>query len=113
MGKMSHNKRKRGEQELSRKMRELGFLSAHRSQQYCGSTSSADLLGVPGVHIECKFVEKLSLNKAYEQAVRDSIGSTDMPIVCHRRSREPWLITMSLNDWAKIYHKYLYNEQNS
>lgn len=107
MGKASRNKGKRGELELSHELQHLGFQAAHRSQQYCGTNSSADVTGLPGIHIECKRTESLSLYSAYEQAAKDSVGSSDIPVVMHRRSRRPWLVIMSLNDWAKLYWAYI------
>lgn len=107
MGKASRNKGKRGELELSHELQHLGFQAAHRSQQYCGTNSSADVTGLPGIHIECKRTESLSVYSAYEQAVRDSAGSSDLPVVMHRRSRRPWLVIMSLSDWAKLYRAYI------
>ena len=107
MGKFSRDKGKRGELELASSLRDLGFPGAHRSQQFCGSSSSADLLGVPGVHIEVKRCERLSIYAAYEQAVRDAKGTEDIPTVFHRRNGTPWLAILSLEDWAKVYKKYI------
>lgn len=106
MGKTSREKGKRGELELVHELQRLGFPDAHRSQQYCGSASSADVLGLLGIHIECKRIEKLSLYNAYGQAVRDSAGSTDIPVVMHRQNNRPWLVIMGLDDWAKLYQAF-------
>lgn len=111
MGKFSKDKGKRGELELVSSLRDLGFPDVRRSQQFCGSSSSADLLGVSGVHIEAKRCERLSIYDAYEQAVHDSEGTEDIPAVFHRRNGKPWLAIMSLEDWAKIYQKYISETQ--
>ena len=38
-----------------------------------GKTGQAgDVEGVPGIHVECKNVEKLSLDAAYQQSARDA-----------------------------------------
>ena len=59
-----------------------------------------DVTGIPGIHIECKRVERLNISTAMAQAVRDSERFGDgLPTVFHRRSREPWLVTMRLSDW--------------
>ena len=52
----SKRKGSAGERELAKKLRDLGFKEARRSQQYAGINNDADLVGVPGVHIECKRV---------------------------------------------------------
>lgn len=105
--KFAINKGKRGELELSHVLQKLGFPNARRSQRFCGSESSADMLGVPGVHTEVKRCERLFVYTAYEQAVNDAEGSEDIPVVFHRRSRKPWLAIMSINDWAKLYKAYM------
>lgn len=107
MGKFSRNKGKRGERELATKLRELGVNGAYRAQQYCGSNTSADLLGIPQIHAEVKRCESLSLYKAYEQAKRDSGDSGDIPTVFHRKNGKPWLVALSLEDWVRLYQSYI------
>lgn len=107
MGKMSRDKGKRGELELSHRLRDLGFADCHRAQQYCGSASSADILGLEHIHPECKRTEALRIYEAMEQAIRDSEGTDDLPAVFHRRSKKPWLVVMCLEDWAVLYRALL------
>jgi hypothetical protein len=65
-----------------------------------------DLVGLPGVHIECKRVERLNLYEAMRQAQRDAERFQDgAPCVFHRRNRKPWLVTMQLTDWMKLYKR--------
>lgn len=68
----SRQKGAAGERELAKKLRDLGFPEARRSQQYAGINNDADLVGVDGVHIECKRVERLNIHEAMEQAIRDA-----------------------------------------
>lgn len=89
----SNAKGKRGERELAALIREVGFTDARRGQQYKGTPDSPDVVGIPGHHIECKFVEALNVSKAYEQAVSDAQG-LDEPLVFHKKSRGPWLVTL-------------------
>ena len=107
MGKYSRGKGKRGEQELANELRQLGFDSARRAQQYCGTESSADILGLEKIHIECKRCESLSIYKAMQQAIHDAGETQDIPVVMHRRSRQPWLVIMTLEDWAKMYRAHI------
>lgn len=68
--------------------------------------STPDLTGLDGVHIECKRVERLNVPEAMHQAARDSERFRDgAPAVFHRRSREPWLVTMRLADWISLYQR--------
>lgn len=101
--KNSKRKGSKGELELAHKLKELGFPEARRSQQYSGTESTADIIGTPGLHVECKRVEKLNIYNAIEQAERDAGSSGDKPIVMHRRNAKPWLATMYLEDFAEIY----------
>ena len=105
MGKMQRNKGARGERELARALLKLfGDAvepgSIYRSVQYCGKEGSGDVLGVPGVHIESKRTEKLSIYKAMSQA-QDDCGK-DIPIVCHKRNLEQWLVICELHDLVKL-----------
>ena len=106
MSKFSKFKGKRGELELAHKLQSLGYVNAHRSQQYCGSASSADVVGLPNIHIECKRTERLSIYKAYAQACNDA-GNNTIPVVMHRQSNKSWLVIMSLEDWSKLYNSYI------
>jgi Holliday junction resolvase len=102
----SNRKGRDGEEELVRKIREQGFPRIRRSQQYCGkSGESADLIGLPNIHIECKRVEKLNIFEAIKQAIRDVLhsGTSKLACVFHRKNRERWLVTMTLEDWFVLY----------
>ncbi len=94
----SREKGKRGERELARKLKELGF-EARRGQQYCGAAGDADVVGIPGVHIECKRVENLNIHKAMAQAQSDA-REGEAPMVFHRKNGGEWLVTVRLADWA-------------
>ena len=90
----------RGERELSNYLKEHGY-DTRRGQQYCGANGDADVVGLDGFHIECKRVQALNIDKAYEQAESDS-KEGEMPIVCHRKDRMKWKVTLSLDDFLKL-----------
>lgn len=98
----SRQKGKRGELELAKVLREHGY-DTRRGQQYSGTETSADVVGLPGIHIECKRVENLNVYNALAQAIRDTGESGDLPAVFHRKNNQPWLVTMRLDDWLKIF----------
>ena len=101
MGKInSRSKGKKGELELAKKLRDYGY-DCRRGQQYCGANGDADVVGLPGIHIECKRVERLDLYGAMAQAIADSKGK--MPVVMHRKNHCDWLVTMRLADWVELY----------
>lgn len=102
MAKNSRGKGKEGELELSHELSKWGF-SCRRGQQFRGGGDSPDVIGLPGVHIECKRVERLLLDDAMEQSRRDAKGTGDIPVVMHRRNRKPWKVTMDLADFMNMY----------
>lgn len=65
-----------------------------------------DLMGLPGIHIECKRNERLNVHTAIAQAAHDAERFRDgAPAVFHRRNRQRWLVTMRLDDWIKLYKR--------
>lgn len=99
--KNSRRKGAEGERELAGKLREYGY-DSRRGQQYCGANGDADVVGLPGVHIECKRVEKLNLYDAMAQSVHDS-KEGEVPAVFHRKNRCEWLVTLRFDDFMKMY----------
>lgn len=88
---------------MSKLLQEQGFM-ARRGQQYCGANGDADVVGLDGIHIECKRVEKLNLYAAMNQAKQDK-KEDEKPAVFHRRDRKEWLVTMTFEDWMELYKK--------
>lgn len=101
MAKNSRAKGANGERELANLLKERGY-TARRGQQYCGANGDADVVGLEGIHIECKRVERLNIDDAMAQAVADA-REGEVPAVFHRKNRKGWLVTMSLDDWLKMY----------
>lgn len=98
------NSREKGaaaERELAKILREHGF-AARRGQQFSGANGDPDVIGIPGIHIEAKRVERLNLSEAMKQSERDA-REGEIPVVIHRKNREPWLVTLSLEDFIKLY----------
>ena len=105
--KNSRNKGAAGERELASKLRYYGF-DTRRGQQYCGANGDADVVGLPGIHIECKRVEHLNLYNAVSQSKSDA-REGELPAVFHRKNNCKWLVTMELDDWMEIYQEYFNN----
>lgn len=99
----SKRKGAEGERQLAKRLREYGY-EARRSQQYAGINGDADVVGLPGIHIECKRVEKLNLDEAYSQARRDA-KTGEVPVVIHRKNHTDWKVTMSLEDFMRLYRE--------
>lgn len=101
MGKASRDKGKRGELEIAHILQEYGY-PARRSVQYNGFQGDADIIGVEGLHIEVKRVERLNIEEAMAQSRRDAKGY-EIPVVFHRRNNHSWLATLPLDDFIQIY----------
>lgn len=99
----SRDKGKKGEREFAALCRDQGY-DARRAQQYAGGVESADVVGLPGIHIEVKRVERLNIEDAMAQSVRDA--GDQIPIVAHRKNNCEWLITMRADDWFQIYREW-------
>ena len=79
----SKQKGARGERELAGILREHGY-DCRRGQQYCGANGDADVIGLPGIHIESKRTERLNLSNAMSQAISDC--KETIPTVWHRKN---------------------------
>jgi Holliday junction resolvase len=98
----SREKGKRGERQWRDELRAEGY-AARRGQQFSGSPGSPDVISedLPWIHFEVKAVERLNIEDAMDQARRDC--GVKIPIVAHRRSFRPWLVTMT----AEVFFKFL------
>jgi hypothetical protein len=121
----SREKGKRGERQWRDELRANGY-AARRGQQFSGSPDSPDVVcpALPWIHFEVKAVERLNIEEAMEQARRDSAtdctdGTDDgkgtsprpsppsgegakIPVVAHRRSFRPWLVTMEAGTFFRL-----------
>ena len=105
-GRSSKRKGAAGERELAKVLNELLGIDAIRGRQFCGSAGNPDVLlqkenngerlEIPGVHIECKRVERLNLYEALKQSESDARGG-EIPVVCHRRNNDSWIISFRLD----------------
>ena len=100
----SRAKGARGERELARVLRGYGY-DCRRGQQYCGANGDADVVGLPGIHIECKRGQRLNIDEAMLQAIRDR-REGEYPAVFHRKNNGKWMVTMLLDDWQEIYREW-------
>ena len=110
MGKASREKGKRYEREIANWLKDQGF-DARRTAQYCGNTGDAsDVVGLPGIHIECKAVEQARLHDWIRQAEHDSEGTGNVPAIFWKQSRMPQLVIMKRDDFIKLYKGNLKND---
>lgn len=104
---MPVNSRRKGaefERTLAKMLRNFGY-ECRRGQQYCGANGDADVVGLPGIHIEAKAVERLNLYDAMAQAKRDA-REGELPAVFHKKNRCKVLVTMEIDDFMEIYREW-------
>lgn len=101
----SKQKGARFERLLASKLRDCGY-NARRGQQYCGANGDADVIGLPGIHIEAKHQERMMLYDWMSQAKRDAAGTGNLPAVFHKKNNAAILVTMELDDWMKVYTEW-------
>lgn len=109
MGRSQRDKGARGERLWRDVCRAEGFDGVERGcQLYQTGAEIADVIGLPGIHIECKFVERLNFRQAMEQSEKDSenAGRGELPILASKTSRKGWLVTMRAADWFKLYRAW-------
>jgi len=104
MGMKSKRKGKTGELELAGELARLFGVECRRSQQFCGSDGDADVVGLPGLHVECKRTESLRLWAAIEQASSDAAADAT-PMICHRANGKPWVAIIRLDDLPSVAAK--------
>ena len=105
MGKSQQRKGADGERELAELLKGFGYEVKRGGSMSFGDVP--DLVGLPGIHIEVKRVERLNVGAAMEQAVADAERFGDgIPILFHRRNRKPWLVTIHLEDFMRIYGRF-------
>lgn len=103
-GKSSQAKGRRAEIELAEILQGYGYDVRPGRAVSFGATP--DLIGLPGIHVESKRREKLEIYAALKQASENAQYFSDgLPAIFHRSNRKPWLVTMTLEDWMKLYRK--------
>jgi hypothetical protein len=102
MGSMSRRKGAAGEREAAAKLNEVLGTRFHRGRQYHGGPESPDLAGdLPGLHLEVKRCERLSLYLAMAQARRDA-SVDQVPAVMHRANGKGWLLVVAVEDLIRL-----------
>ena len=100
----SKQKGKRGELELAKVLKGYGY-DSRRGQQYCGANGDADVIGLPGLHIECKRTERVNLYDFMAQAKADKKPGK-IPVVMLRKNEAEWLVAIRLVDFIELYQAW-------
>lgn len=105
MAKFSRDKGKRYEQQLARAYRAEGYdVSRNSNQAHQDATGidvKGDILGLAGLHIQAKCVEKLNIWDAREQA-RAEAPDGWIPSVHFRRNHTDTWVAIPLEHWFRL-----------
>lgn len=73
-----------------------------------GGAEAADVISedVPDVHVECKRQQRVSIKSAVKQALSDR-DDGDLAVVVTKDDREETLVTMTWDDWVKMFTVFL------
>lgn len=102
----SREKGKRIERAAAKALSEMGF-KCRRGVQYQGGPGSADVVGIPGVHLEIKGTERFQLHKSLEQSKAEA-GEGEVPLVLLKQNGKPWVVICELDrliDLAEKIHR--------
>lgn len=100
----SKQKGARFERQVAAMLKEYGYEDARRTAQYCGNSGDAsDVVGLPGIHIECKFSKQFRIYNYMAQAIRDSNNTGNKPTVVFRTNNKETLVCMRFGDWMELY----------
>lgn len=100
MGMKSRRKGARGERELAKEYAVRGF-DAARTPNSGGLQTKGDVVGVPGVHIEAKYKERLNLWECLKQT-EDEAPDGCVPALHFRRNHTGWYVAVPLDDWLDL-----------
>lgn len=104
MGRSQQRKGRTAEKEFSELLNSYGFHT--QPGQPLSFGACADITGLPGIHLEIKRHESTNLTSWLRQAQADADKFHDgIPVVCHRRSRQPWIVSMTVDNFLKLYQK--------
>ena len=99
-GKAAREKGSRFERELSKLFNEHGFNTHRGYVQF----KQSDVIGLDGIHIEAKAVERLNPWAALQQATEEAKKRKDgLPTVFWKRSRKGIMVCMSFDDFMTLY----------
>lgn len=94
MSKLSRTKGKVYERHVSNTLKAMGH-TTRRGVQFQGGPDSPDVVGIKGIHIECKHMAKVNVHAAMKQAAADAGES--VPAVFHRVNRGIDCVTIPLD----------------
>lgn len=99
----SKDKGARFERTIANILKDYGY-DARRTAQYCGNTGeAADVVGLNGIHIECKHYKTMGFSYEWlDQAERDAKDGL-IPVVVHKINGRKPVVTMSLEEFLKLY----------
>lgn len=106
MSTASRSKGVRGENDLCKTLLSMGYTARRTASLQSGKNEHGDpdveVAELPQIHIECKRVERLNLEKAMKQSEGDAIRRLALPVVMHRQNGCDWMVTVRLEKLFRL-----------
>ena len=99
MEAISLEKHVRGNREFAKLCRDYGFAAVRCVKGHL------DCCGLPGLAVTVRRTERLRLDRAMADAIREA--GDKLPILVHRASRQPWRITMEPDTFFRLYRAFI------
>lgn len=102
---MSREKGAAAEREVAGIFRDAGIPARRTAQMQAGTHTrqgDADVtIAIPGGYLEVRRRERISI-EAWCLDAESCASTTDMPVVVWRRNRQPWRVSMLLDDYIDL-----------
>lgn len=103
MSKMSRDKGRKAEREVEVAFQEAGFSTDRNigGRKQVAGDIAVEGLAVEGLAVEVRRRERLDV-PGWSVVHEDSTPSHLTPVLCWRRSREPWRVSLPLSDFLDL-----------
>jgi Holliday junction resolvase len=116
MGKSQRSKGARGERELADLLRSLGHANAARGNQFGGARhKTPDVVGLPGVHIECKREQGVGWLRPLQalQQARNDAQLGEVSAVAFRVDHGEWCWVIPIEDTDRFIDAWIKSQANT
>ncbi len=106
MSTASRSKGVRGENELCKTLQSMGYRARRTASLQAGNYGMGDpdveIVELPLLHVECKRVERINIEKSMKQSENDALKRMALPVVMHRTNGADWLVTVRLEKLHRL-----------
>lgn len=97
-GRGSRRKGADAERDLAKILSAMSGKDVRRGQVF---NHQPDIIGLDGIHIEVKRVERLDRDAAFRQS-EGAAKPGEIPVLIYKKNRKPWMIELKLEDITTV-----------